>query len=165
MTRLFAGCRSSRHYQSLKGREPLDGLTDFPLDRIAEIHVAGSSLKQIEGFTYWSDDHQPNVRSETWQIVEFLAERASNLKAVVFECERNTLKTTLPGFSRIAEIFPSLATLNRDADDPSVLQREAETPIYVATMGGDFGSTLERAGCKELSMQILGLRPLFPRSP
>ena len=85
-------------YQSLKGREPLDGLTDFPLDRIAEIHVAGSSLKQIEGFTYWSDDHQPNVRSETWQIVEFLAERASNLKAVVFECERNTLNTTLPGF-------------------------------------------------------------------
>ena len=65
-------------YQSLKGRDPLDGLTDFPLDRIVEIHVAGSSLKQIDGFTFWSDDHQPNVRSETWQIVEFLADRASN---------------------------------------------------------------------------------------
>ena len=84
-------------YQSLKGRDPLDGLTDFPLDRIVEVHIAGSTLREVDGLSFWSDDHQPNVRPETWRIVEFLAERASNLKAVVFECERNTLESTLPG--------------------------------------------------------------------
>jgi len=92
-------------YQSLMGRDPLDGLADFPTDRIIEIHVAGSRLQMVDGLEIWTDDHYPTVRPETWKIVEFLAERTPNLKAVVFECERNPMEACIEGFQRISTIF------------------------------------------------------------
>ena len=92
-------------YQSLMGRDPLDGLADFPTDRIVEIHVAGSRSQVVDGLEIWTDDHYPPVSPETWEIVEFLAERTPNLKAVVFECERNPLASCIDGFKRISSIF------------------------------------------------------------
>ena len=67
-------------YQSLMGREALDGLDGFPLDRIIEMHVAGSSLLDVSGLQVWSDDHRPSVRPETWSIAQFIIERAQTLK-------------------------------------------------------------------------------------
>ncbi|MGB0646040.1 MAG: DUF692 family multinuclear iron-containing protein [Bradymonadia bacterium] len=94
-------------YQSLVGRSALDGLDDFPLDRIIELHVAGSSLIDVSGLQIWSDDHRPSVRSETWSIAQFIIEHAPNLKAVVFECERNPVDKCIPGFSKIYELLQS----------------------------------------------------------
>ena len=92
-------------YQSIMGREPLDGLAQFPLERIVEIHVAGSRSQNVEGLEVWTDDHYPTVREETWEIVEYLSERTPNLKAVVFECERNPMSQCLAGFQRISSLF------------------------------------------------------------
>ena len=92
-------------YQTLMGRSPLDGLDNFPLDRIVEIHIAGSRRSTVDGLEFWTDDHYPTVRDETWRIAEYLAERTPNLKAVVFECERNTLSKCLGGFERITQLF------------------------------------------------------------
>jgi hypothetical protein len=41
------------------------------------------------------------VLDTTWQIFESVVVRAPNLRAVVFECERNPLRDCLPGFARI----------------------------------------------------------------
>jgi uncharacterized protein len=92
-------------YQSICGRAPLEGLSDFPLDRIVELHVAGSTVQMIDGLKIWTDDHHPTVRPETWTIAQYVMDHAPNLKAVVFECERNPLEDCVDGFERLAHML------------------------------------------------------------
>ena len=47
------------------------------------------------------DDHTPRVLEDTWSIYESIVPRASNLRAVVYECERNPLEGCLGGFRRL----------------------------------------------------------------
>jgi len=101
-TGLLLDCAHLAIYQRLMGHDPLTGLDGLPLDRVVELHVAGSTPHEHEGFTYWEDDHTPEILAETWTIFDWLAHRLPNLKAVVFECERNPLPTVLAGFERLA---------------------------------------------------------------
>ena len=102
-------------YQRTQGNAALDGLADFPLERVVEMHVAGGIERQHEGYAYVEDSHTPNVLAETWEMVEYLAPRASNLRAVVFECERNPLSEVLPGFERIEECLRDAPLLGAGA--------------------------------------------------
>lgn len=88
-------------YQRVMGHEPLSGTSDFAVDRVIEMHVAGATLERVDGYDFAVDDHTTEVLPETWRIFEAVAPRATNLRAVVFECERNALEATLPGFERI----------------------------------------------------------------
>lgn len=92
-------------YQRTLGHPPLAGLDGFPLDRIVEMHVAGGVERMHEGYRFVEDAHTPHVLPETWQILEHLAPRTPNLRAVVFECERNPLADVLDGFERIARVL------------------------------------------------------------
>jgi hypothetical protein len=53
------------------------------------------------------DRGRPHAGSlaDTWTIVEHVVPRAPNLKAVVFECERNAMDVCLPGFARLAALL------------------------------------------------------------
>ena len=102
-------------YQRLTGHAPLDGLDGFPLDRVVELHVAGGTLETVDGWQYVEDDHTPAVLEETWRILEHVVPRAPNLRAVVFECERNPLPDTLEGFARITEVLGDSPLLGRGA--------------------------------------------------
>ncbi len=93
-------------YQRLAGRAPTDGLERFPLDRIVEVHVAGGLAREIDGFRFVEDSHAPEVLADTWEIFEAIVPRATNLKAVVFECERNPAERCLEGFARIERTLP-----------------------------------------------------------
>jgi uncharacterized protein (UPF0276 family) len=90
-------------YQRLLGHRPLDGLDGFPLDLVVELHVAGGSERDQAGFAWVDDTHTGSVLPDTWAILEFVLPRARNLRAIIFECERNPLHVTLPGFRRIAD--------------------------------------------------------------
>ena len=114
-TGVVLDCAHLAMYQQLMGHPPCTGLEGFPLERIVELHVAGTTPKTHEGFAYWDDDHTPHVLSSTWQIFEWVAPRAPNLKAVVFECERNPLAAVVPGFERIATVLASTALAQREA--------------------------------------------------
>ena len=59
----------------------------------------------VNGLEILEDDHTVNVLPETWQILEWLAPRMPNLRAVVFECERNRLEECVPGFRKIADLL------------------------------------------------------------
>jgi uncharacterized protein len=85
-------------YQIVTGRQPLDGLDGFPLERVVEIHVAGGTPFASGGRRFIDDDHGPQPLPETWKIVDAVIPRARNLKAVVFECERNEVEAVLPTF-------------------------------------------------------------------
>jgi len=88
-------------YQELMGYAPLEALDRFPLQRVIEIHVAGGSHFSVDGRRFIDDDHTPNVLPATWQILEHLLPRTPNLRAIVFEGERNGIDEVLPAFERI----------------------------------------------------------------
>jgi uncharacterized protein (UPF0276 family) len=101
-TGLLLDCAHLAMYQSLQGHAPRTALDNFPLERVVELHVAGTTQHTHDGFVYREDDHTPQVLDDIWEIFEWVAPRAPNLKAVVFECERNALEAVMAGFQRIA---------------------------------------------------------------
>lgn len=109
-TGMLLDCAHLAIYQRALGHEPLTGLDGFPLDRVVEMHVAGSaSGTTADGYAFLEDNHVPAVLDETWSIFEHVLARAPNLKAVVFECERNPYHACEAGFDRIATAFAGVA--------------------------------------------------------
>jgi uncharacterized protein (UPF0276 family) len=106
-TGLVLDCAHLTIYQRFKGLPPLTALDGFPLDRVVEIHIAGGRETSVDGYAFVEDDHNPAVLPDTWQMFEYIVPRAPNLRAVIFECERNPVDDCLPGFARIAEILKS----------------------------------------------------------
>jgi uncharacterized protein (UPF0276 family) len=104
-TGLLLDCAHLGMFQRLRGHAPLTGLDGFPLERVVELHVAGGSERTTEGFRWIEDDHTPVVLDDTWAIVSHVVPRAPNLRAVVFECERNPLGACLDGFARLAVLL------------------------------------------------------------
>lgn len=93
-------------YQRATGRGPLDGLDGYPLERVLEIHVAGASEFEHAGRRFVDDDHAPTPLRDTWRIFDAVVAKASNLRAIVFECERNPAAEVLPAFERLRRSAP-----------------------------------------------------------
>lgn len=102
-TGLLLDCAHLAIYQRMMGHAPTDGLDGFPLERVVEIHVAGGTERESHGFAWVEDDHTTQVLPDTWMILERVAAEARNLRAVVFECERNGAEDVVPGFTAIQE--------------------------------------------------------------
>ncbi len=102
-TGLLLDCAHLAIYQRHAGHGPLDGLDGFPLDRIVEMHVAGGVVREHDGYPFVDDTHGLHVLPETWAVVDAVAPRATELRAVVFEAERNPVDGVLAGLGRIAE--------------------------------------------------------------
>ena len=96
-------------YQRVSGHDALDGLDRFPLERVVEIHVAGGSAFQSGGQTFIDDDHGTSVLPETWEILDAVMAETPNLRAVVVECERNSIEEVIPLFERVHERVGSVA--------------------------------------------------------
>jgi uncharacterized protein (UPF0276 family) len=92
-------------YQRACGHAPLDGLDGFPLERVVELHVAGASEFAHGGRTFVDDDHGPEPLADAWTILEAVLPRAANLRALVYECERNAAPEVLPTFERLRAAF------------------------------------------------------------
>lgn len=103
---LLVDCAHLAIFQRMRGLPPLTGLDGFPLDRVIELHVAGGTERDDDGFAWIDDDHQPEPLPDTWQIYEHIAARAPNLKAVVYECERNPPALVVDNFRRIRAVWP-----------------------------------------------------------
>jgi uncharacterized protein (UPF0276 family) len=88
-------------YQLVTGHAPLDGLDGYPVDRVVEIHVAGGTTFESGGRTFVDDDHGLSILPGTRQILEAVIPRATNLKAVVLECERNRVEEVVPIFEML----------------------------------------------------------------
>ena len=104
-TGLLLDCAHLAIYQRVMGRAPTDGLDAFPLDRVVELHVAGGTEGEVDGYRFVEDDHVPRLLPATWDIYRHVAARAPNLKAVVFECERNPLAACVAPFAQVAEVW------------------------------------------------------------
>jgi uncharacterized protein (UPF0276 family) len=91
-------------YQRVCGHAPATALDGFPLERVVEMHVAGGTPFEHGGRIFIDDDHGVGVLPDTWQILETVLPRAANLRAVVFECERNRVEDVLPVFARLRDL-------------------------------------------------------------
>lgn len=103
---LLLDCAHLAIFQQTRNLPPLAALDNFPLDRVVEMHVAGGAYAEVAGYNYIEDNHSPEPLPATWEILEYAVPRAKNLKAVVFECERNAPEETLEVFARLNSIFP-----------------------------------------------------------
>lgn len=103
---LLLDCAHLAIFQRLRGLPPLAGFDNFPLDRVVEMHVAGGTEKNVDGFVYVDDSHSPEPLPETWEIFEYVVDRAANLRAVVYECEYNAPEQCIANFERLNEAFP-----------------------------------------------------------
>ena len=92
-------------YQRQRGQPPLADLAALDLERVVEVHVAGGVVRDHQGFAWVEDLHGPDLLDDTWLLLEWLAPRAPNLRAVVFECERNPLSALEPAMERIERIL------------------------------------------------------------
>jgi len=102
---LLLDCAHLAIFQRTRGLPPLAGLDGYPLDRVVELHVAGGTPRATDGLAWIDDDHSPEPLPDTWQIFEHVAARAPNLKAVVYECERNAAHEVVDGFARIRRVW------------------------------------------------------------
>ncbi|MCI0524678.1 MAG: DUF692 family protein [Acidobacteria bacterium] len=110
---LLLDCAHLAIFQHTRELPPLTALDNFPLDRVVEMHVAGGSYADIDGYAYIEDDHSPEPLPATWEILEYAVPRAKNLKAIVFECERNAPEETLEVFARLNDLFPAKLEIAR----------------------------------------------------
>ena len=90
-------------FQNARGHAPLDGFDALPFERVVELHVAGGSAFEHGGATFIDDDHGVEVLDATWAILDHVAPRAANLRAIVVEAERNRAEDVVPLFERVRE--------------------------------------------------------------
>ena len=67
----------------------LDG---FPIEKVIEVHMAGGRHAQHQGLNYIEDSHSPTILPETWSLFNMISSQLTELRAVIFECERNSFE-------------------------------------------------------------------------
>jgi uncharacterized protein (UPF0276 family) len=115
---LLLDCAHLAIFQHVRGLPPLAGLDGFPLDRVVELHVAGGTPRDEAGLAWIDDDHSPQPLPATWQIVEHVVARAPNLKAIVFECERNPASLVVDTFARLRGLLEARGSDEGSRSDP-----------------------------------------------
>ena len=88
-------------YQDAQGLPMTSGLDGFPLERVIELHMAGGARRTHQGLVYIEDDHNPHILNETWEIFYASAPQLIELRAVIFECERNSLAKCREGMLKL----------------------------------------------------------------
>jgi uncharacterized protein (UPF0276 family) len=115
-TGLLLDCAHLAIYQRAAGHGLQTGLDGFPLERVVEMHVAGSREVERGGFSWLEDEHGLDVLPDTWDLVNRVAAAASELRAVVLECERNPLEDCLPLYRALEAALSGTAFAARRAE-------------------------------------------------
>ncbi len=113
---LLLDCAHLAIFQQTRNLPPLTALDNYPLDRVVEMHVAGGTYAEIDGYPYIEDSHSPEPLPATWEILEYVVPRAKNLKAIVFECEHNAPEECLDVFARLNSLLAVEAELKEEAN-------------------------------------------------
>ena len=100
-------------YQRVAGYRPFEAFDRLPFDRLVELHVAGGRPFVADGRAFVDDDHGPEFLAETWELFEAILPKAPNLRAVVFEAERNPREAVLPAFERLSRLVAGSAAAPR----------------------------------------------------
>lgn len=77
-------------HQLARGLDLLEGLHDFPWERVAQLHIAGGVVTEKtylidDRWKAYADDHPQPIRDETWKLFDELLPRCTSLRAVTYE--------------------------------------------------------------------------------
>lgn len=155
--------------QRALGLAPTALLDAFPADRIVEVHVAGGTAYDLDGRTLIHDDHGPRVHDDTWLILEELVKRATSLKAVVVEGERNSLEDVVALFeavrARVSPIEPRARPVQPRVPPggEAIDHRRAQRTLFRMFLDPGFAERIRAEGAPELgpaaSAWLQGLDP------
>ena len=76
--------------------EKRDLLDEIPWELVVEVHVAGGIIHKKQGKKYYVDAHALPIQPEVWQLFDRVLQRATNLKAVCYECEGSSAGLVVP---------------------------------------------------------------------
>jgi hypothetical protein len=103
-SRMVFDCTHFFQYQHARNRRPLDGLDSFPVDRVAEIHLAGSLVLSGNGVSIVEDTHHAVFRYETLEIANAICTRGA-VEAVSLEIESAASHDIEGAFLDLAKAF------------------------------------------------------------
>jgi uncharacterized protein (UPF0276 family) len=93
----------------LLGREVERLLDNYPFERVVEVHIAGGYLDPQSNM--YVDDHDHDIEAEACLILDRIAGRCPNLKAITYEVQNPQLQRLLANMERIGP------TINRWRED------------------------------------------------
>ncbi len=104
-------------HQLSRGLPVLAGLEAFPFERVAELHLAGGVITRRGSRQVYVDDHPQPVRDEVWQLLEAIAPRCANLKAITFEGDGHSEAAALRTLARLRPLIsPPRSALEQRAE-------------------------------------------------
>ncbi len=130
-------------YQRVQGCSPFERFEHLPFDRIVELHVAGGRPFEWQGAHFVEDDHGTSILPETLELLEAVLERAKNVRALVFECERNSIEAVVPHFERLASMLGARAAPG--SSPHASTRRSSRSPISSEARGVVPGTVLPPA--------------------
>jgi len=154
-------------HQRATGRAPLDGLDDFPLERVVELHVAGGTEFAHGARRFVDDDHAPEPLPDAWAILDYVLPRAANLRATVYECERNRREQVIANFERLARGWSARAGVaargRRPAERPRperLDHRSLQRSLFRMQHDPGFAARLRSGDAEAVASTRLGAREL-----
>ncbi len=94
-------------YQLAAGLPLDEGLSDFPLEQVIEIHIAGGVITRRGGRGFYVDDHTQPVREELFELLERLLPRCTSLRALTFEGDGHPPEVAALTLRRLRRLVPA----------------------------------------------------------
>ncbi|MBI3722456.1 DUF692 family protein [bacterium] len=92
-------------FQICRGLEPLHRLDKLPLDRVIELHVAGSEVLNRDGIQIYEDVHGAGeIPQVALDMLADVAPRCENLRAVTIEVEDATVEGALAQAAQVKRV-------------------------------------------------------------
>jgi uncharacterized protein (UPF0276 family) len=138
--------------QLAAGLSLAQGLDDFPLAAVVEVHIAGGVVTRGEtGRGFYADDHTQPVREELFALLAALLPKLSSLRALVFEGDGHPADIAARTLRRLRALWPvrSGAVLSwRRAAPPSPTCLGASAPwtLFDAAYGQSPVTAEDREG-------------------
>lgn len=112
---------------------PADAALDrFPLEAVAEIHIAGGVITRRGARRFYVDDHGQPVREELFGLLESILPRCTGLRALTFEADGHPEPIARQTLERLRRLIPA----RRAGEVPALpvaLHASAEAPALNET--------------------------------
>jgi uncharacterized protein len=163
-------------YQLTSGLPARTALDGFPLDAVAELHLAGGMIASRGERTFYFDAHAEPIREVLFELLAELAPRCPNLRGLTYEADGHSPEMAQANLQRLRSLVTPRPPFGHaiQRSEPPPLSSEAWQLARAAFVGPDpwdpLGATVEReyrlgVASSELDPFNAELADAFVRSP
>ena len=99
-------------YELATGLSTLDQLKECPVNRVAEVHVAGGKVQELDEHAMYLDAHEQTIVPEVMTLFRQCLPHFPQLKAVCFECESVSESRVLEVLGELRESIVECSSAN-----------------------------------------------------